>query len=104
MHFRKNRAIQTSNLFKIGENIIETVDRYKYLEVIFHDKTCFSFHCDYLAKGAGPALGKLVSKIHNFKDFGFKSYNKLFESRVVPILDYCASVLGFKHYQTIDIV
>ena len=48
------------------------------------------------------ALGKIISKIHNYKDFGFKSYQKLFESCVVPILDYCSSVWGYKHYQTID--
>ena len=43
MHFSKNRAIQTKNLFKIGDNIIETVDRYKYLEVIFSRQNLFLF-------------------------------------------------------------
>ncbi len=36
------------------------------------------------------------------KEFGYNSYDKLFKSCVVPILDYSASVWGYKHYQQID--
>jgi hypothetical protein len=78
------------------------VDRYKYLGVVLNDKGDFSYHCEALAKGAGRALGNIISKIHNYKDCGYKSFTKLFESCVIPILDYCASVWGFKHYQSID--
>ena len=81
MHFRKNRAAQSNRVFKIGDNILETVDRYKYLGVIFNDKNNFSFHCAALSKGAGRTLGKIISKIHSYKDFGFKSYQTLFEMR-----------------------
>ena len=49
-----------------------------------------------------PVKCLVKCSFYNFGDFGFKSYPKLFESCVVPILDYCASVWGYKHYQTID--
>ena len=32
-------------------------------------KNNFSFHCDAMANIAGRALGKIISKVHNYKDF-----------------------------------
>jgi hypothetical protein len=50
--------------------MLETVESYKYLCVIFHEKNNFSLNCDALAKGGGRALGSIISKIHNLKDIG----------------------------------
>ena len=38
------------------------------------------------------------------KDFGFKTYEKLYESCVTPILDYAASVWGFKSQTDLESV
>ena len=38
------------------------------------------------------------------KDFGFSTFEKLYESCVVPVLDYGASVWGYKTYTVIDCV
>ena len=55
-----------------------------------------------MSKGGGRALGTIISKIHNNKDFGFNAYEKLYYSCVVPILDYASSVWGYRKFQTID--
>lgn len=102
MHFRRGRTQRSDYEFKIGNSVLETVDQYKYLGIIFHEKSDFTSNCEALAKGAGRALGSIISKIHKLKDFGFRSYEKLYNSCVVPILDYCSSVWGLKHYQCID--
>jgi len=102
MHFRKASAKQSEFVFTIGENMLETVDSYKYLGVIFHYKKDFNENAENLAKGAGRALGKIISKIHMLKDLGMKSYEKLYESCVVPILDYCSGVWGYRKYQSCD--
>jgi hypothetical protein len=102
IHFRKGRTQRSDFVFTIGENILQTVETYKYLGVIFHEKGSFTHNSDALSKGAGRALGSLISKVYKLKNFGFKTYTKLYESCVIPILDYSASVWGFKHYQTID--
>jgi hypothetical protein len=102
MHFRRGRAQRTNFEFKVGLNVLETVDRYKYLGVIFNDKSDFTLNCESLSKGAGRALGSIINKIHNLKVFCFRSYEKLFNCCVIPILDYGASVWGAKQYQTID--
>ena len=67
-------------------------------------KMDFSHHADALANGAGKALGGIISKIHNLKEFGFKTFDKLYNSCVTPILDYSASTRGFKQYTSIDCV
>ena len=102
IHFRKGRTSQTEHLFKIGNNILETVDTYKYLGVTFGFKGDFTTNSVILAKGAGRALGKIISKIHFLKDIGLKTFEKLYESGVVPILDYCSGVWGYRKYQAVD--
>jgi hypothetical protein len=99
MHCRKGRAQRSVFEFKIGSSTLEIVEKYKCLGVIFNEKNYFYLNSESLGKAAGRALG---GKIHSLKDFGFKSYEKLYLSCVVPILDYCSSVWGFKKYQATD--
>ena len=96
MHFRRGRSNRSEYTFKIGENVLETTDRYKYLGVIFHEKQDYSINSEALGKAAGRALGSIISKIHSLKEFGFKAYEKLYSSCVMPILDYCSAVWGLK--------
>ena len=102
MHFRRGNSQRTQSEFHIGDSKLETVDKYKYLGVVFHDKMDLSFNCDTLSKAGGRALGSIINKVHGLKDFGFRSYEKLFDSCVTTILDYCASVWGYKKTQKID--
>lgn len=71
MHFRKQKQIRSSFEFKVGNNLLETANRYKYLGVLFHEKLDFSHYAGALAKGAGRALGAIIAKIHGLKDFGY---------------------------------
>lgn len=104
VHFRQSRQPRSNYQFRVGDNIIETVETYKYLGVIFHEKLDYSYTAKALASGAGRALGSIISKVHSLKDFGFKTYEKLYESCVIPIMDYGASVWGFKPQSEIDSV
>ena len=57
---------------------------------------------DALATGSGRAQGGLISKLHGLKDFGFKTFEKLYYSCVVPVSDYGLSVWGYKSYAQLD--
>ena len=103
-HFRKGRRKRTEFNFKIGQNIIELVETYKYLGVIFHEKSEFSQTADALATGGGRALGGIISKLHGLKDFRFKTFEKLYYSCVVPVTDYSSSVWGHKPYAQLDYI
>ena len=79
-----------------------STEQYKYLGVTFNYKGNFTPNANTLGKAAGRALGKIISKIHSLKDFGFKSYEKRYFSCVVPILDYASGVWGYKKYLASD--
>ena len=90
--------------FKIGQNVIELVETYKYLGVIFQEKSDFTQTADALATGGGRAFGGLISKLHGLKDFGFKTFEKLYYSCVVPVTDYGSAVWGYKNYAQLDYI
>ncbi|XP_053381944.1 uncharacterized protein LOC128549356 [Mercenaria mercenaria] len=100
IHFRRGRASATEKSFKIGDNVLELVDSYKYLCVMFHCKGDFTQNDDILSKSAGRALGKVIPR--SLKEFGCKTFEKLYDSCVVPIMDYCSSVWGYRKFQCID--
>ena len=80
MHFRRGQSNRSEHTFTIGENVLETADRYKYFGVIFHEKQDFAINSEALGKAAGKALGSIISKIHSLKELGFKAYEKLYSS------------------------
>ena len=88
--------------FRIGQNDIEIVNEYKYLGVLFTYNGNFSANTENLSKAAGRALGKIISNIQPFREFGIKSYEKLFYSCVAPILDYGSGVWGYRKFQTLE--
>ena len=79
-------------MFKIGSNVLELVESYTYLGVPFHCKDDFTSNANILAKSAGKALGSIIAKIKCHKDFGYKTFENLYEACVVPIMNYCSSV------------
>ena len=103
MHFRPQGHRITELQFIIGQTLLENVISYKYLGVIFDEHLKYSAQCDATSIGAGRALGGIISKLYNMKEFGFKSYEKLYYNCcVAPILNYGASTWGFKSFKCID--
>ena len=70
--------------------------------MIFDEHLDYTTHCEAISKGAGRALGGIISKFCHMKDFGFKTYEKLYYNCVVPILEYGSSTWGFKTYKCLD--
>lgn len=78
------------------------MDNYKHLGIIFDEKNLFTVIFEPLAKGAGRALGSVISIIHSLKDVGFNAFGKLYNSCIEPVLEHGASNWGFKKFQNID--
>ena len=105
VHFRQGRRKRTEFVFKVGDNVLEVTEKYKYLGVVFFsEKGDFNLNTTNPAKGGGRALGSIITKLRNLKEFGIKTFEKLYNSCVVPILDYQSSVWGYKDYNDIDAV
>ena len=62
MNFRKQCQNRTQFQFKIGDNIIEIKDTYKYLGCILSETLDFTITATALAESAGRALGSLINK------------------------------------------
>ena len=57
---------------------------------------------EVLSQAGARALCATTSKIHGFKDVRYNTYTKMFNSCVVPVIDYCSGIWGFKQFNKID--
>ena len=68
-----------------------------------HEYQDYSLHADTLASASGRALGGIISKFKSLKNVGYKTFRKLFESCVEPIMDYGSGIWGKgKSYKDLD--
>ena len=104
MLFRKLRQKRSTTEFYIGSDILEYTDSYKYLGVDFTETLKFDLNAEILANAGGRALGALIAKFKQLKDMGYTTYTRLYESYVTPVMNYCASIWGFKKYTKSDVV
>ena len=79
--------------FTYGSNAIDIVQCYKYLGVIFDEFISYNECSKTLSESAGRA---------RFRDTGYETFTKLFDSGVQPILTYGSSVWGLKIFKDID--
>jgi exonuclease III len=98
IHFRKESKPKSAFQFKCGKNNIGTVKTYKYLGCILDENLDFTVTANTLADAAGRAVGSLVNKCIKSNNLVFKTYSKLYESCIIPIMDYAAGVWGFPNY------
>ena len=102
IHFRPKRKLLTTNEFKLGNAILKFVSSYRYLGCTINENLDRSVTGNILAQGASKALGKLLSKFYLNKGLGFKTFTKIFDSCICPVLDYCSGVWGFNQNDNID--
>ena len=98
MHFRNSRSQTTEYVFKYGEEKLEIVRQYKYLGVILDEFLKFEETANTLAGAGGRALGSIISKFRSFRNIGFDTFTKMFNTNVSTILEYCSGVWGFKEF------
>ena len=104
IHFRNKGKNQSNFEFKVGNQNVEYTSVYRYLGVHINEYLDFSGTEDTLSKAGGRALGSVISKIQNYRDVDYKTYSKLYYSCVVPVIDYCSGIWGFKQFDKIDMV
>ena len=101
IHFRNVGKRATDFTFKNGPNIIETVSSYKYLGLILDAFLLYDLAVETLCSSAGRALGAVISKSRSLRNFGYKTYTKLFNSCVTPIYGYGAAIWKEKKLSTL---
>ena len=99
LHFRPKSHKMTNYLFKFGQVELSVVHQYKYLGVTF-DEFCNFYIAGrrILATARGRALGKIYCIKRKLSGVGFKTFTKLFESYIDPIVTYASSVWGLRYF------
>ncbi len=69
---------------------------YKYLGLLFDEFVTFEEAVKVLTDSAGRALGAILAKFKHVRDIWYKTYTKLYDCEVSPILDYAGEFWGFK--------
>ena len=106
VHFmiRRSRTTRTDHEFKYGDITIELVDSYKYLGCYLDEHLNFHKCSQILADSAGRALGGMITKLRSLKDTGYKTYTKLFDTGVVPVLNHGSEIWGYGIFEKCDYI
>ena len=98
VHFRKKNTPQTIVEFKLSNKSLCIVDKYKYLGLVLDFSLDYNVTASVVAKSASRALGLLISKAKSIGGLSYNCFSKLYESSVIPIIRYGASIWGHKEY------
>ena len=102
VHFRSTTKARSTFPFMLNDNLIECVDKYKYLGIILDEHLLFNVTASVLANSGNRALASIYTKFNKLKGLGFKTYSKLYHTGVAPILDYCSGIWGFQKFGYLD--
>ena len=78
----------------MNNETLEVVENYKYLGLYLNEYMNFTIAKDVLAESGSRALGSIISKFKTFTNVTYNCFTKLYNSRVVPILDYASEIWG----------
>ncbi len=81
-----------------GSYLVNICQQYQYLGIIISEHLSYEITETTLAESAGRALGGVISKFKSFTNVGFQTFSKLYHSAVVPVMDYCAGVRGYRKH------
>jgi len=104
VHYRIKGHTETDVVFRLAGNVVEKVSFYKYLGLILDYSLDFNTTAKVLGDSGGRALGSMINKFICNKGLGYKTFTKLYDMTVCPILDYCAGVWGYNNFACINAV
>ena len=73
-------------------------NEYKYLGIWFNEHLDNSQTIEHIGRSARKALAEMCARYRQFGGFHYKSFTLLYNSLVVPILDYGACLWGHQQY------
>ena len=104
VHFRRQCQPQTNYSFKCGNEQVNIVSSYRYLGCEFNEFLDYTVTAKTLAEASGRAVGSLVNKHKACGGLHHSVFKKYYDACVVPIMDYCGAVWGYKPYAKCDTI
>ena len=104
VHFRPCGIDQCDFSFSCGNVKLSYAQSYKYLGLWFHENLDMKFATSELAKSASQALSALYTKYLHLGGMNYKTWKKLYESLVEPVLLYASGIWGISDFSKIKTV
>ena len=104
VHFRNARKKQSEFKFSYGSLPLPYTNTYKYLGLLLDQHLNYNDCIRTLADSESRALGSVISKLKSLKDVRYKTYSTLYNTQILPILNYCSSVWAHKKANECDVV
>ena len=104
IHFRKSSTARTEFPFTLGTHPVDLETQYRYLGLDLSETLDFTHGVSILTKSASKALGKVTSKYFSINGLSHTVYKRMYDSLVVPVMDYAAAVWGTKKYDACAVV
>ena len=98
MDFRRPRQSLGTNIFRLGERLLDTVSKYKYLGFYLDEHVTYMERCTTLSGSPGHSLLAIINKLKILKGEGYGMYTKLYDSCVTPILEYFSGIWGSSEF------
>ena len=98
MHVRNHQRPRSADKLFCGENEIAFVEVYKYLGMFFHECLSMKPTMEALTASASRSFGRIVYMFKQLKNMGVRTYETLYGSYVVPIMNYTAAIWGFSDF------
>ncbi|CAG2240243.1 unnamed protein product [Mytilus edulis] len=102
MHVRKASKPKNDYEFQLNNMTLETVSKYRYLGLVITENLDYKETTNELVSSGSRSLGSLVSKYYAMDGMDFDTYTKIFDSTVLPILEYGSGVWGNKRYDSLE--
>ena len=91
---RGKQTTRTTFAYKYRDKNIELVDSYKYLGFWIGEHGDVVKGSDALVKAGEWSLGSLIHKVKKLGDVRWSTFDRLLNTCVMPVLDYCGGVWG----------
>ena len=102
MHFRNSSKPHTTMIFQCGPKILEIVNQYLNLGLILTEHLDYAIIAKQVANSASRALGLFITKFKTAGVLPFSTFTKLYNSTVMSIISYGASVWGCKRFSCVS--
>ena len=102
MVFRKGGMLPRNLSFSFDNTVLEIVNKFTYLGIVFTTGGSFTETQNTLAGQARKALFLLEKYVYKFTTLTVSHMIDLFDKLILPILNYCSEVWGFIQANTVE--
>ena len=104
IHFRNQSKPVSTVEFRCGRKTLETVSQYVYLGLPLTEHLDYEKMAKQVANSASRALGLLITKFKMAGGFPFSTFTKLYNSTVLSVINYGASIWGSRRFTCVKAV